>query len=118
MATFDKMTENADENTTTKDERSISFVAMTAHCRRIQITGRVQGVGYRASMRRHAQALGLVGWVRNEADGSVQAMAQGSEQALNDLLTWCHKGPPLARVDAVRWEAVERIAFRSFEQIS
>ncbi|MBR9921900.1 MAG: acylphosphatase [Bacteroidetes bacterium] len=68
---------------------------------RITITGRVQGVYYRASTQRQAQSLNLSGWVRNKADGSVEAEAQGPEPQLLALLKWCEKGPEFARVDAV-----------------
>lgn len=65
------------------------------------ITGRVQGVAYRAGMKAQAEGLGLSGWTRNLPDGRVEAMAQGPEEQLQDLLTWCHRGPPAARVNDV-----------------
>jgi len=73
----------------------------------LQITGLVQGVFFRAHTRQEAQRLGLRGWVRNRADGSVEAVAEGPEDALRQLLAWCHRGSPGARVEAVeeRWEA-------------
>lgn len=67
----------------------------------LSIRGRVQGVWYRASARAAAEARHLVGWVRNCDDGSVQAVAEGPRSALEDFITWCHKGPPAARVDRV-----------------
>jgi acylphosphatase len=72
----------------------------------IRIRGRVQGVYYRASMVQEAQQAGLTGWVRNCADGSVEAVAEGSRAAIESLLAWCRQGPPGARVASVdvNWE--------------
>lgn len=67
----------------------------------LHITGRVQGVSYRASTHAQARALGLAGWVRNEPDGSVRAFVQGPDADVDALREWCAKGPPHARVDAV-----------------
>jgi len=69
--------------------------------RRLRIEGRVQGVGYREWMQRQAGRLGLDGWVRNRADGSVEALIAGEEAALQALLSACRRGPPLARVDRI-----------------
>ncbi len=65
------------------------------------ISGRVQGVWYRESMRLEAERLGVYGWVRNRRDGAVEAVVQGEESAVTTLLTWCRQGPPAARVDGV-----------------
>lgn len=65
------------------------------------ITGRVQGVGYRAWTVRNAQALGLSGWVRNRRDGTVEAVFQGDETSVNDMLTRCKRGPLMARVEHI-----------------
>lgn len=82
----------------------------------LSIRGRVQGVWYRASARSAAQARGLVGWVRNCDDGSVQAIAEGPREALEDFIAWCHKGPPAARVDSVDVKWSDPLdAFDSFE---
>lgn len=64
----------------------------------LAITGRVQGVGFRESMRMVAQALDVTGWVRNLADGSVEAIVQGDEALVERLIAWCHNGPPGANV--------------------
>ena len=74
---------------------------------RIAITGRVQGVGFRESMRAVAQALDVKGRVRNLDDGSVEATAQGNEYAIEQLVAWCHNGPPGANVKFVSAELVE-----------
>jgi len=67
----------------------------------LNITGLVQGVGYRASFAARARALKLSGWVRNRADGSVEALVQGDAAAQRALVEWARRGPALARVDAV-----------------
>lgn len=67
----------------------------------IFVEGKVQGVYYRASTAKRAGALGLVGWVKNLADGRVEIHAQGEADALEDLVRWCHKGPVLAKVTKV-----------------
>ena len=67
----------------------------------LRITGRVQGVGYRASLRGEALARGITGWVRNRRDGSVEAVVRGEAAALETLLAWARLGPPAARVDRV-----------------
>jgi acylphosphatase len=71
------------------------------------VTGRVQGVSFRASTAWEAQRLGLRGWVRNRADGSVELEAEGDADRVASLLAWCEKGPPAARVSRV---AVEELA--------
>ncbi len=68
---------------------------------RLRIAGRVQGVGFRDAMRREAARLGVAGWVRNRADGDVEAVAQGDAAALDALLAWARRGPAAARVERV-----------------
>jgi acylphosphatase len=65
------------------------------------VSGRVQGVGFRASMAHQARAGGLTGWVRNQLDGSVAFEAQGPDAAVAAVLAWCRQGPPAARVTGV-----------------
>lgn len=69
--------------------------------RRLVITGRVQGVGYRDWLAGEARALGLNGWVRNRRDGSVEAVASGADSALAALVERAWAGPMMARVDGV-----------------
>jgi acylphosphatase len=68
---------------------------------RLLINGRVQGVGYRAWAIATAGSLGLRGWVRNRADGSVEISAKGTEQAVATMIDACRRGPPGARVQAI-----------------
>jgi acylphosphatase len=66
------------------------------------IKGFVQGVGYRYSMYYAARNFQITGWVRNRRDGTVEAMAQGTEEAVQSFIEWAQKGPDLARVDQVQ----------------
>lgn len=68
----------------------------------IVIHGRVQGVGFRYSTHEKAVELGLGGWVRNRPTGEVEAFASGPEDTVNAFLEWCHRGPALAKVLAVK----------------
>ena len=69
--------------------------------RHLIVSGRVQGVFFRASTQKTAQSLGLTGWVQNLPDGRVEIMAEGAEGELARLESWCHDGPLLARVSSV-----------------
>jgi len=84
--------------------------------RRLRIEGRVQGVWFRESMRREAQALGVTGWVRNRLDGSVEAVVQGSPGAVAAIAAWARRGPDHAEVR--RLEELEEPAgtFTAFEK--
>lgn len=72
-----------------------------AESRYFRVTGRVQGVFYRASTQARAQELGLTGWVRNCPDGSVELEASGDAEALRQLEDWLWQGPERAQVSAV-----------------
>jgi DNA ligase D-like protein (predicted 3'-phosphoesterase) len=71
---------------------------------RVRISGRVQGVGFRDSVRRRAIELGALGWVRNEDDGALAAHLEGPEEAVSELLRFLSTGPPGARVEDVETE--------------
>jgi acylphosphatase len=79
------------------------------------VTGRVQGVSYRWYAAREATRLGLAGWIRNEPDGSVRAHAEGDDDAVDALVSWCREGPPAARVDGVAVTEVEPSGATSFD---
>jgi acylphosphatase len=74
------------------------------------ITGLVQGVGYRVSFAAQARSLKLAGWVRNRADGSVEAMVRGDASAIEQIIDWAHRGPPAAQVQHVAVEDIEDTA--------
>ena len=65
------------------------------------ITGRVQGVFFRASTQKQAEKLGVNGFVRNLPDGRVEVVAEGEPTAVEKLVAWCHQGPRGARIDKV-----------------
>jgi acylphosphatase len=73
-------------------------------CVRCRVSGRVQGVFFRASTQRHARMLGVTGYARNLPDGSVEVLACGSESAVAQLRDWLWQGPPTSRVSEVECE--------------
>ena len=77
------------------------MTASEAIRRRVLISGRVQGVGFRWSCRRMAEAEGLAGWCRNLPDGRVEACFEGESGAVEQALAWCRMGPPSAIVTSV-----------------
>jgi acylphosphatase len=79
------------------------------------IKGKVQGVFYRASAKEVAMALDLRGWVKNTREGHVEAMASGSESALQQFIEWCNKGPAGARVTSLAVVSVPDTAFEDFK---
>jgi acylphosphatase len=85
--------------------------------KRLVISGRVQGVGFRAWMVEKAQALGLSGWVRNRIDGSVEALVAGDIAAVEEFLRLCRRGPRMAVVESIEEELAdppEQFGFRQY----
>ena len=82
----------------------------------IRVSGRVQGVGYRDALHHEADRRGLTGWVRNRADGSVEALLQGAPEAVEALIAWAREGPRAARVTNVTTAAVEGRYDRAYER--
>lgn len=82
---------------------------------RVSISGRVQGVFFRAETRRAARSLGLSGWVRNLADGSVEALFEGDRGAVDEAIDWCGTGPPAAVVGKVDVEWLAPVGLEGFE---
>jgi acylphosphatase len=80
----------------------------------LRITGVVHGVFFRASMAELAASRGVSGWVRNMADGSVQAFLEGEEEKVGRIVEWAKHGPPRARVDSVKVEKVRLRNSKSF----
>lgn len=81
----------------------------------IRVYGRVQGVNFRRSAAFRAKLLGVVGFVRNEPDGSVFIEAEGDEVALQKFLSWCRKGSLLARVDRIDVAEIETKDYKEFK---
>ncbi|MGZ4124347.1 MAG: acylphosphatase [Actinomycetota bacterium] len=81
---------------------------------RVVVSGRVQGVFFRASCADQARRRGLGGWVRNLPDGRVEAVFEGEEPQVEAMIDWCSQGPPDARVHAVETEVQEPLGTTSF----
>ena len=86
-------------------------MAVRAH---LVVRGLVQGVWFRGSMQSEAQLLGVGGWVRNRADGAVEAEVEGERAAVDALIAWARRGPPGARVDDVSVERTQPRGERDF----
>jgi acylphosphatase len=84
--------------------------------RRLRIEGRVQGVWFRESMRREAEVLGITGWVRNRMDGSVEAVVQGTAEAVRGITDWARRGPDHADVRRIEETDEPPGAFTGFEK--
>ena len=83
--------------------------------RRVVVHGRVQGVFFRDSTRDEAEGAGVAGWVRNRDDGSVEAVFEGSADAVERLVEWCRSGPRRADVDGVDESDEESAGLSGFE---
>jgi acylphosphatase len=82
---------------------------------RLTIEGRVQGVGFRWSLRERARSRGLAGWAANRADGSVEAVLEGEDDAVEAVVEWCRSGPRGAAVKGVEVQDEEPHGERAFE---
>jgi acylphosphatase len=82
--------------------------------RRVVVSGDVQGVFFRDSTRREARAAGVTGWVRNRSDGRVEAVFEGSPEAVARLVRWCADGPRDASVDDVQVSEAQREGHERF----
>ena len=88
---------------------------MAEIARHVRLTGRVQGVFFRAWAQEQARALGVTGWVRNCPDGSVEAHVEGDEQAVEQIIEKMRSGPPSAQVEDLRVWEVEAFDYDDFE---
>ncbi|MBS0558459.1 MAG: acylphosphatase [Proteobacteria bacterium] len=86
------------------------------NAKRVVVRGAVQGVGYRAWMKRQAERLGVSGWVRNRADGSVEALVAGDAAAVEELLRLCRRGPALAQVSSIEEDLADAPSEPGFRQ--
>lgn len=84
----------------------------------IRVVGKVQGVSFRAATRAKALSLGIVGWVRNNTDGSVHIRIEGEEAVMASMVEWCRGGPALARVDLLEEKPAPVAGFKGFVIIS
>ena len=76
-------------------------------CKRCQVSGRVQGVFYRASTAEQARRLGVTGYAENLSDGRVEVLACGEEEVVQEFIGWLKRGPPAAKVEGVEIESLE-----------
>lgn len=88
---------------------------MSRVAHQVRITGRVQGVFFRAWTQQQANELGVTGWVRNAADGSVEAHLEGEKWSVQQLIDRLHRGPPSAQVGKLDVEVIEPEGADSFE---
>ena len=84
--------------------------------RHIFLSGRVQGVFFRENTKNKAKELGVFGWIKNLADGQVEAVFEGSKEDIEQIIEWVKKGPPLAKVEKVEvLEQKYQGEFKDFE---
>ena len=83
---------------------------------KVVISGKVQGVFYRAHTKNTADRLGIKGYVKNLANGSVEAVFEGDQPAIDQMINWCHKGPEMSRVENVQTQEIKPLTnFKIFE---
>jgi acylphosphatase len=83
--------------------------------RRVVVSGRVQGVFFRDSVRRRADAAGVAGWVRNTREGTVEAVFEGEPGAVGELVEFCRRGPSRAEVSSAQVTEEEPEGLKGFE---
>ena len=83
----------------------------------IRVTGKVQGVSFRANTKKVAESLGIKGWVTNEPDGSVRIEVEGAVESLREFMEFCKTGPDRAQVSSVNYQEAALNNFISFEII-
>jgi len=88
------------------------------NCKRLIISGRVQGIGYRDWMVQKARELGVSGWVRNRLDGSVEALIAGDTAAVEEMSRLCRRGPRMAEVVSIEEDLADPPEVFGFRQIS
>ncbi len=79
------------------------------------IKGKVQGVFYRATAKKKAKELNITGWIKNNEDGDVEAVASGEESALQVFMNWCKQGPENAMVENVMIRKINNVNFDTFK---
>jgi acylphosphatase len=95
------------------------LVSTSRECVRIVISGKVQGVFFRSSLKQVADSYQITGWVRNLPDGSVEALLQGNQANLERISEWCKRGPKLAKVEKIETSRVDQPdLFRNFVILS
>lgn len=83
---------------------------------KLVITGRVQGVFFRAETKKTADRLGINGYVKNLSDGSVEAVIKGDSASVSQMIEWCRKGPPISKVQSVETEKISSVSnFNTFD---
>lgn len=82
---------------------------------RVVVHGDVQGVFFRDTCSRQAQSVGVVGWVRNGVEGTVEAVFDGEPEAVDQMVTWCRSGPPRASVERVDVSDEQETGLAAFE---
>ena len=104
------MTNLSGDSEENKDEGELKIITF-----QVVVSGKVQGVFFRSSLKNLADGLSITGWTRNLADGTVEALLQGDETRVRKVIDWCHIGPRNAHVDSVKASPVdEKKIYRNF----